>query len=80
METSTVSQVEIVLNDMEQNGSITSMEAFSKYGITRLSSIVYKLRRKGIQIDSVPCTAKNRYGNICNYAKYILCKEGNNEH
>lgn len=45
-----------------KNG-ITSMEAFQKFGATRLSAIIYQLRYKhGMNIVSEDKIVKTRYG------------------
>lgn len=36
-----------VLNHLRENGSITSWEAIQQYGATRLSAIIFNLRKKG---------------------------------
>jgi len=66
----TMTQKERVLRHIDDYGSITSMEAFNEYGITRLAARVSELRRDGIQIDSVRETVKNRYGEAVSYARY----------
>ena len=66
------SQTEDVLNHMRQNGSISSMEAFKLYGATRLSAIIFSLRKRGYEIDTEMHTTKTRYGKNTDYAKYIL--------
>ena len=55
---------------LKQYGSITSWEAFEKYGITRLSARIYNLRRYH-NILSKQITTTNRYGNTVNYVKYV---------
>ena len=65
-------QKEIVRKRLEKKKSITSYQAFVYYGITRLSAIIYDLRKEGYNIGSETITKKNRYGNVCNYAKYML--------
>lgn len=47
------SQDEIVLNHLKKFGSINSLEAIAKYGITRISAKIYNLRQRGIAIKSV---------------------------
>lgn len=42
-----MTQNESVLDYMKRNGSITSMEAFDKLGITRLSARIFDLRKAG---------------------------------
>ena len=53
-------------------GSLTSMQAFLEYGITRLSAIIYNLRKEGHNIESIPIDKQNRYGRHVRFAKYIL--------
>ena len=64
-----------VVNHLRKHGSITSQEAFKHYGITRLSGIIFKLKKLDFVIVAEKCTTKNRHGNICNYAKYVLKKD-----
>lgn len=40
------SQTEIVLDHMLAHGSITSIEAFELYKITRISAVIYLLRHR----------------------------------
>lgn len=51
--------------------NITSMEAIELYGATRLSGIIYNLRRKGYQIVNKEEMTIDRYGNECRYVRYI---------
>lgn len=44
------SQTTMVLEHLEEYGSITSKEAYDKYGIQRLSSVIYLLRKSGVII------------------------------
>ena len=61
-------QKQEVLRHIKRYGSITSMEAFEKYGITRLSAIIYILRRE-YEIVTIMRTSINRYGNEVNFAE-----------
>lgn len=54
-----------------KNG-ITSAEAFTLFGITRLSARIYELRDSGMNIVTISETSKNRYGNPTTYARYRL--------
>lgn len=58
-----------VLNYLRDKGSITSMEAYTELGATRLSAIIYDLKRLGFNISSLTKTVKTRYGktNITEY-------------
>lgn len=62
---------------LKNNGSITSMEAIEKYGATRLAVIIHELRhREHMNIETHNMTCLDRYGNVCNYAKYVYKEKG----
>ena len=69
------SQTEDVLRYMKENGSISSMEAFREFGATRLSAIIFALRKRGYEIETEIWTCTNRYGKNVDFAKYILKEE-----
>ena len=62
-----------VLAYIIQHDSITSMEAFEHLGVTRLSAVVYNLKRKGYNIKSEPEQVKTRYGATATISRYSLC-------
>lgn len=45
-----LSQEDVIARHLEQHGSITSMEAFEQYKITRLSGRIFDLRARGMDI------------------------------
>ena len=61
-----------VLEHLQKNNTITSMEAIDLYGATRLSDIIFNLRKKGYIIETKMIDTIDRYGNPCHYGKYIL--------
>lgn len=61
-----------VLRHLKEKGHITSLEAFREYGLTRLSAIIFNLRKDGYNITSDKVGRKNRYGKMVYFAKYIL--------
>lgn len=63
-------QSHAILEHLQTKGSITSMEAFSMYGATRISSIIFSLRKQ-YDIDTVMCETTNRYGEECRYGKFV---------
>lgn len=67
-----------VLEYLEKYRTITSWEAYSKLGCTRISEYIRQLRADGYLIKSVPTKSKNRYGEISSYATYTLVKEEGN--
>jgi len=56
---------------LQEHGSITSLEAIELFGATRLSAIVFNLRRRGYEITTETLATKDRYGHAVNYAKYV---------
>ena len=62
-----------VKSHLETHKSITSLEAIDKYGATRLSAIIFNLKKKSnMDIVTKELMIKDRYGNTCKYAQYIL--------
>ena len=57
---------------MERIGSITTFEAFSELGITRLASRIHDLTQDGYQIEREMITRKNRLGDYVSYKKYWI--------
>lgn len=45
-----LSQEDVIARHLEKHGSITSMEAFETYRITRLSGRIFDLRQRGMDI------------------------------
>ena len=65
------SQSDAILWHLKQYGSITSYEAIKEYGATRLAHIIFKHRKEGYDISSIPLVKKNRFGRNTTIAKYI---------
>ena len=65
---------QIILNHLRKHKTITTLEAFELYGITRLSARIYNLRESGFKIGLVWETGTNRYGNQVRWGKYFLIK------
>jgi len=68
-------QKNLVLNYLREQGSITSVEAWNAFGVTRLSAIIFVLRKVGYDITTIMVSAPNRYGRECRFAKYVLREE-----
>lgn len=60
-----------VLEYLQNVGHITSMEAIEMFGATRLSAIIFDLRKLGYDIETKDMVTKNRFGETCNFAKYV---------
>lgn len=65
-----------VLEYLQKHGSITQLDAYRKFPapITRLSAVIYDLRKQGYNISSTDCIGKNCYGTN-RFSKYTLEKE-----
>lgn len=65
-------QCERVLQYMKDFGSITTLQAFTDLGCTRLASRVTDLKKQGYDIKSEFVSSKNRYKETVSYKKYYL--------
>jgi hypothetical protein len=68
-------QTEQVHEYLKENGSITSYEAFTKLGITRLSARIYDLRKAGLSISNSRVNYTGKQGNPKHYDVYRLRAE-----
>lgn len=69
-----INQEQVLLQHFAKHKTITSMEAFSLYGITRLSAKIYDLRDKGYEIGMVWEEGVNRFGNAVKWGKFFIKK------
>lgn len=65
---------EAVLRHLREYKSITSFEAFTEYGATRLSAIIFDLRKK-YEITDEWIERTNRFGENVRFKKYLYVKE-----
>lgn len=63
-------QVSQTLAHLKAYGTITSMVAFQRYGITRLADKVLKLRQRGYHIETIMTEGVNRFGRRVKFATY----------
>ena len=68
-------QSERILRHLQDYGSITSWEAITEYGVTRLSAVIYILRKLGYDISIEFKTSLNRYNEKVSYGVYKLNDE-----
>lgn len=63
----------LVLQHLQKYGYISSLTAIVDYGCTRLSAVIYDLKKEGYNIKSETMTCISKVtGNHCNFAKYTL--------
>ena len=67
-----MTQNEVVLRLLLDNGNITSLEAMNKYGIMRLGARVYDLKKQGYPIKTYLRVGKSRNGESMVYAEYRM--------
>lgn len=65
-------QCERIVQYMKDFGSITTLQAFTDLGCTRLASRVTDLKKQGYDIKSEFVSSKNRYDETVSYKKYYL--------
>jgi hypothetical protein len=61
-----------ILEYLKSHEGITSKEAFEHFGATRLSAIIFCLRKSGYNIVNIPQNGKNRFGESVHYDQYRL--------
>ena len=67
-----LTQNELILEYLDQFGSITALEAMRDLGIMRLASRISDLRSDGYSITSEMETVENRFGDKTRIARYRL--------
>ena len=67
-----MTQNEKILQYIEQEGSITPLDALREFGCMRLASRVSELKKEGYPIKTEMETNKNRYGERIRYARYRM--------
>ena len=70
-----MTQCERIIDYINTFGSITTLEAFTDLGITRLASRIHDLTEDGFEFEREMITSKNRYGEIVHYKRYSLKRE-----
>jgi hypothetical protein len=67
-----MSKAKKVENHLLEHKEITSLQAFTLYGATRLSSIIFRLRKQGYNIDTEMKHYTTMDGETYNYGVYHL--------
>lgn len=62
-----ITQKEMVLGHLQRWGSITSMKAFQRYGITRLAEYIRELRSDGHDIETTYRMKGKKKDPYCTY-------------
>lgn len=67
-----VTQCDRILQYIEENGSITQLDALREFGCMRLASRMCDIKKMGYPVKKEMETAKNRYGEPISYARYSI--------
>lgn len=70
-----LSQCKIILNHLEEHGSISSLDAIYKYNIMRLASRMNDLKRKGVKFTTETVYYTNNNNERKHYTLYRLKNE-----
>lgn len=71
MKSLAATQCDLVLNHLTRYRRITSQVAWKRYSITRLSDVVFKLKRRGHAIRTQLCQF-SQHGRVTRYAEYQM--------
>lgn len=69
-----MTQHELILKHLDEFGSISPIEAFESYGITKLATRISEMTRQGVHFTRVMMTSENRYGEPVRYMRYWRAK------
>lgn len=69
-----MTQHQAITDYLNTHGTITPMQAFRDLGITKLSTRISELRKKGVVIEKSEVKATNRNGKSIRYMRYSLPK------
>ena len=67
-----MTQCERILDYISKFGSISTMEAFTDLGVTRLASRIYDLKQAGYVFDEITESRNNRFGKRVSYTRYSM--------
>lgn len=67
-----MNQREMIIDYINDFGSITSYEAYIDLGITQLATRIKELKEQGYTFTTEWITKKNRYGKSVSFKKYKL--------
>ena len=65
-------QCERIVQYMREFGSISTIQAFSDLGVTRLASRINDLKRMGYNISTTMGSGRNRYGEKTHFSIYRI--------
>lgn len=67
-------QMKAIKDYLLAGNTLTSMEAYTKFGCTKLPSRISDLRKEGLEIQTIMMEGQTRYETPTRYAKYRVVK------
>lgn len=67
-----MTQKQRLLDYLYEGNTVTTLDAFRKLGITRISAVVYDLKKDGHNLITERVSVKNRYGEKCSVCRWSL--------
>ena len=61
-----------ILKHLQRYQKIDPLKAWNYYGVYRLASRISELRADGYHIETTDKVVKNKYGEKCRVAEYVL--------
>lgn len=74
-----MTQMDRVIQYMNDFGSISSLEAFRELGVTRLADVIFKMKKAGVVVYTKLEKSSNRYGDQVFYARYSFKEFANDD-
>lgn len=67
-------QCDRILEAMKRGESVTQLDAWARFGISRLAARVKDLRDEGVEIHAEFVEVSNRFGEKCRVKRYELAR------
>ena len=68
------SQCDVILNHLKTHRGIDAFEAINKYGVLRLSAVIFQLKKRGYNIANTYMTGTDVRGKQIRFVEYRLVK------
>lgn len=65
-------QCDRILEAMRRGESVTQLDAWARFGASRLAARIFELREEGHDIASESVEVQNRFGEACRVKRYWL--------
>lgn len=66
------SQCDRIHEAMKRGESVTQLDAWARFGVSRLAARIYDLKEQGVEIASEKVDVQNRFGEPCKVKRYWL--------